>query len=185
MSRSLDSNLLAAATSGHLRFCNLATFELDSGTLYFASTPFSIVYGGHTYIGVGNLVSVGPVAETTESQANVLTLVLSGIPSANIAVALTENVQGRVATIYWATFDAGWRMLGTPDVGRRGRIDTMKIVIDSDTCQIEVAIRDNLADWDTPPIARYTQDDQHVLFPGDDFFEFVPQMAQKELKWGA
>ena len=52
------------------------------------------------------------------------------------------------------------------------------------TATITVNAESRLADWDRPRVRRYNHEDQQIDYPGDMGFEFVPQMATKELRWG-
>jgi len=55
----------------------------------------TITVGSTAYLGIGTLGSISPVEETTDLAARGISMQLSGVPTAMLAVALTENYQGR------------------------------------------------------------------------------------------
>jgi hypothetical protein len=186
LSRPLDSNVIAQVTSGLARLGLLAELHYDDQTLRLASTPQNIVWNSNTYIGLGNLGTIDPVEETAELKAMTFVARLSGVPTTAVALALNENIQGRLAVFYLAAFDSGWNLLGNPanSVWLRAQMDKQVIKVSGPTAVIEITMRNRLAAWDEANILRYTDDDQKVLFPGDNFFEFVPQLTLKEIHWG-
>lgn len=186
MSRPLDANVVAQATAGLARFGLLAELYYDDLTLRLASTPMNVVWGANTYIGLGQLISIDPVEETAELKAMSFVGRLSGVPADKVSLALNENIQGRLAVFYLAAFDTGWQLLGNPgnSVWLRAQMDSQKIKVSGATAVIEITMRNRLAAWDEPNIQRYTDDDQKVLFPADNFFEFIAQMTAKAIRWG-
>ena len=50
---------------------------------------------------------------------------------------------------------------------------------------ISVSAESRLAAWDRPNVRRYNHEDQQIDYPGDKFFEFVPQMVDRLLVWGS
>lgn len=186
MSRPLDPKVIAQVASSLARLALLAELHYDDQTLRLASTPMNITWSGNTYIGLGNLVSIDPVEETAELKGMSFIARLSGVPATAVGLALNENIQGRLAVFFLAAFDSGWNLLGNPanSVWLRAQMDAQKIRVSGQTAVIEITMRNRLAAWDEANILRYTDDDQKVLFPGDNFFEFVPQLTLKEIRWG-
>ena len=186
MSRPLDSNVITQVASGLARLALLVELHYDDQTLRLASTPQSVTWSGNTYIGLGNLISIDPVEETAELKAMSFVGRLSGVPATAVALALNESIQGRLAVFYLAAFDAGWNLLGSPanSVWLRAQMDAQKIRVSGSTAVIEITMRNRLAAWDEANILRYTDDDQKIAVAGDNFFEFVPQLTLKEIRWG-
>ena len=38
-------------------------------------------------------------------------------------------------------------------------------------------------DWQRPRAGRFNNEDQQSYWPGDRFFEYVPQMVEKQIIW--
>jgi hypothetical protein len=49
---------------------------------------------------------------------------------------------------------------------------------------IQLDLNSRGVDWKNSRNSRYTDADQQARHPGDKFFEFVSQMAEKEIFWG-
>ena len=74
--------------------------EFDTATTFVWSGTTPIIWDGENWAGVGSLGNISPIQETSEIQANGVTIELSGVPSTSISLALTEEYQGRPATIW-------------------------------------------------------------------------------------
>ena len=68
------------------------TLVLDDGTQWF---------------GLGQLLNISSIEETSEMAVKGATVSLSGIPSEILSLALSEPYQGRVCNIYFGTLSTG------------------------------------------------------------------------------
>ena len=103
---------------------------------------------------------------------------------ANVAVALGQVYQGRSCRLWMAPLTADHAVIDDPALVFWGRMDTMDIEL-GDTATITVAAESRLAAWDRPRVRRFNHEDQQIDHPGDQFFEFVPQMVDRQLVWGS
>lgn len=158
------------------------------------STPLNLWTGyntinidGTTYVGSGDLLSVGAVDETADIRANGIKLTLSGLDSSIISSALTEDSQGKVVKIYFGvltTTDNQTVVVDTPYQTFEGFIDTMSILEDNNTAVISVNVENKLIILEKALNRRYTDQDQKNLFSGDKGLEFVDDMQDKTIMWG-
>lgn len=183
MSRSLDSALETAAQEPNFRDFFAVELMFASGASRANSTPTDITIDGNLYRGVGELGRIGPAKESTEVQADRITVALTGIDPALIATALADHYQGRRGTIYHGLLDEDHQAVGTY-IAFRGRMDTMPIEMGK-TATIEVTIASRLADWSRPRGSRYTDEEQQRRYPGDLGLQFVSATVEKELNWGS
>jgi len=183
------------------------TMVLDSGTINMWTGIGDLVTDTATYSGVGTMLDIGQIDETAEMSASGATVVLSGIPSSMLSLALDEQYQGRVATIMfgvtsftassWAIsngfwndakvwldseiwYDSNYQIM---DVFS-GYLDQMNISESSDTCTISVSIESKLIDLERPRIFRYNSASQKSLYPSDLGFDFVESLQNKQFTWG-
>ena len=110
MSRSLSAEMLAVATADIVRPIYLVKAEFDSTppedrNLYLWSGFGDLTFNGKNYLGVGNLLSISAVDESTDLTATGASIVLSGIQSTLLAIARDEDYQGRPITIYLGALD--------------------------------------------------------------------------------
>ena len=184
MPRTVDASTVTAAQAREMRIIYIAEFRYDSGYVYLSSDSRNIDYNGNTYLGVGNLGSIDTIEEGAEFKARTVNLALSGVASANVAIALGEQYQGRAVLIHRVYLDLNYNIVGQPDLRFSGFIDNMKINTGGEQSTIEVACRNRFQDWDRPRMRRYNAEDQKSEFAGDLGLDFVPNMVEKEIVWG-
>lgn len=181
--KSVSASTQAVFEAGEQRACAFAQFEFASGTQRYTTLPYSTTWNGYTWIGVGGLAEISEIRETEALMANGVKITLSGLPTALVSLALQENVQGRPCTIWFAALGPDNQVLDVPPVEFAGSVDTMPIQIDGGTARIVVNVEAKIADFARPKVRRYNDADQQQEYPGDKFFEFVPQMVEKEITW--
>lgn len=161
----------------------LADLDFASGHVYVHDGIGDVTTGGHTYSGVGTFGGISTVSEGTKDIARPLSLTLSGVENSLLTTAMTEVYQGRTATIYLGLLnDATGTFVDTPETIYEGRMARMQIQVGKTstiTLHIENRIRRE------PRIARYTSEDQQLLFSGDTFFDQIPNIAGAVGQWGA
>ena len=85
------------------------------GEVRFWTGYGDIVVGGDTYTGLGNLLDISYVEETSDLSARGVTLTLSGIPSSLVSLALSSQYQGRKATLFFGAYSpTGEVLIGIP-----------------------------------------------------------------------
>ena len=179
------------------------------GTLTYNAIQYGVVnYNGVQYTGVGSLIGIGQVEETSELSARGATVSLSGIPSTMLSLALQEKYQGRKATISFGVFvggqASGWAINNSvwTDSGAwsdaqywndysvsimnlfNGYIDQMNISESSGNCTITVTIESKLIDLERPREFRFNSASQKSLYPGDLGLDFVESLQGKQFNWG-
>lgn len=141
--------------------------------------------GDEPFLGIGRLGAITAAEENTELSAEGITVRLSGIPPENISLALGQHYQGRAAKI-WAVFirpnGDSYQVVTAPLIFA-GRIDNM-IVDLGKTATLTIRVESRLAEWERAKNLHFTAETHNRRYPGDKFFEFVPQMEEKELAWG-
>jgi len=65
----------------------------------------TISWNGNSWLGVGNLIGLGEVKETTELQANSFEVWLSGVSSSMVALALTSSRKNRSGKVWLGLFE--------------------------------------------------------------------------------
>jgi hypothetical protein len=129
-------------------------------------------------------LSIGEIAESSELQANGLTVSLSGITDPLLAKARDEDYQGRELKVLLGAMDASNGVITSPVVIFSGFMDTMVINDSSETATIQIAVENRLIEFERTRVRRYTAEDQKIDYPNDKGLEFVAEMAEKEIVWG-
>ena len=144
----------------------------------------TITVGSTAYLGIGTLGSISPVEETTDLAARGISMQLSGVPTAMLAVALTENYQGRECSVLFGALQASGALVSSPVTIFSGRMDVMSINDDGQNATIGMSAENKLVDFRRPREVRYTDQEQKNLFPSDKVLEFVTAIQEKQIYWG-
>jgi hypothetical protein len=182
--RSLSASMVTEVTTAQLAPVLLASLSFST-PVYLWSGYGNLVYNSTTYLGLGTLGTISPLEETTDLAARGLTLRLSGVPTANVSLALTENYQGRECSImFGALSPTAGTLIASPVTVFAGRMDVMQITDDGNTAEITMTAESKLMDFKRPREIRYTDEEQQQLFPGDVGLEFVNDIQEKAIFWG-
>ena len=188
MSRSLSSGMQAVSTADVVRPIFLVRMVFDSGEtpneLNLWSGVGDLTYDSETYTGVGDLLNISAVTETSDMQASGLNVTLTGVKSSLVVIAKDHEYQGRAITVMLGAFDASGDLVADPTVIFAGFMDTMTIAESGETSTISIACENKLIAFERSKIRRYTAEDQKIDHPTDKGFEFVTATVQKEIIWG-
>ncbi|MDP1580654.1 MAG: hypothetical protein Q8M02_10265 [Candidatus Didemnitutus sp.] len=184
MSRELPTGMAAALTAPVVRFVTFLEFDFSGGFLRLWSGRGEKSWNDHTWSGVGELLSISPVDETTEIGAAGLQISLSGLPPGIITLALDNNYRGRACRFWLALCDEEW-VVQYSLLSFGGRMDVLTIEEGRETSIVTVRAENRLVDLGRPRSLRYTPAEQERLFPGDTSMRYVARLAEKPLPWGA
>ena len=181
--RSLSNDMTTQVSASQLAPIILASLSFWTPVNLWSGYG-TITYNGTGYLGIGTLGTISPVEETTDLAARGITMQLSGVPTAQIAIALTENYQGRECSILFAAMASDGTLVSTPVTVFAGRMDVMTINDDGEQAIIGMNAENKLVDFRRPREVRYTDEEQKALFPSDKGLEFVNAIQEKEIYWG-
>jgi hypothetical protein len=154
--------------------------DFDTAPLYVWTGYGDLAIGGKTYIGVGSLISISSIQETTEMDAKGASLSMSGIPSSFLSLALSEPYQGRECRIYFGVTDSPSDYVEVFS----GELDQMMIEENADTCTVQVTAENILIKLERPVVRRFSHEDQKARYPSDLGFQFVAALQDKDIVWG-
>ena len=163
-----------------------------------------VLEDGTEWIGLGQLLDISSIEETSEMSVKGATITLSGIPSELLSLALSTPYQGRIAKIYFGTFQQGSILQETGNYillqdGSKinlesmakgfnelfsGYMDQMNIEEAGDTATIEMAVENKLIDLERARVARFTSGYQKSVYPGDLGLDFIEDLQDKKISWG-
>ena len=142
-------------------------------------------WDGHDWTGGGNLLTISSIEESVKvSAVPGFQVSISGLPSSNISLALQSVRQGLPGRLLMGVVDEDNVLLSDPYVMKEGRFDVIVIDDDGVTCTIQVTYESRMIDLNRTRERRYTNEDQHIDFPDDDGFEYVPSIQDMQLIWG-
>lgn len=184
MSRWISTNNANYAAGTQILMVTLADLGFDGAPIFVSDGFGQIIANGTIYSGLGDYGTIDVVEETTESISKPLMLSLSGVPNALLTDVVTTNCQGRLVTLWIALIDINsGKLIDTPEVSWQGRMDYTTVEISPNSSKINLHCENRLNR--EPLVARYTDQDQQIAFPGDTFFDLVWQIPLSQAGWGA
>lgn len=136
------------------------------------------------YQGLGDLLSIGQIKESTDLQANGTNISLSGIKQSIITVARDEDYQGKKGTIRLGAMNEQAEVITNPVNIFSGFMDVMTITDSGVKSTINVTLENKLIAFERKYVRRYTDNDQKIEYPTDDGFEYVASIQDTEIVWG-
>ena len=184
MARDLTAAFIAEITAGGLAPIALLEAHFDSGDLNLWTGIGNLSYGGNTYVGTGTILAISQVQETKQTNANGLTVTLSGLDASVLYLAENEPFQGRSFEMFLALLDSSGNVVSDPYLMFEGFMDTARIKDDAKSITIDMAIENVLISLERALDTKYTPEDQKRDYPTDTFFDFVADIQNKEVIWG-
>jgi hypothetical protein len=180
----MSAGQLAATQSTNLRPALFVEAHFVNGPIYVWTGRGSIVWGGHTWLGVGSLGSVSTIEEGASIDAKGITITLSGIDSTLLADIMTEFQVGLPVLVWLGFFDETLSLIDDPVISWAGRMDQPTVDVDGQTCTISINCENRLVEMNVAVDRRYTNEDQQLDYPGDRGMEFVSSIQDVTIYWG-
>tara|TARA_R110001583_G_scaffold25465_12_gene92119 strand:+ start:645 stop:1280 length:636 start_codon:yes stop_codon:yes gene_type:complete len=184
MSRVLSNAMKEMAVAKVVRPIFLVRMVFDSSQLNIWSGVGDISFDSVTYTGLGDLLSISDIKETSDISATGINVSLSGVKSSLIAIAKDQDYQGRELTVRLGAFNESGSLIADPVIIFSGFMDTMTIAEAGTYSTISIAVENKLVAFERSKVRRYTAEDQKIDHPTDKGFEFVTSIVQKQIIWG-
>ena len=106
-------NAVTGSQINHAEFVKLTVGV--AGTVYtFCNAAAPITVGGITFSNLGALLNVGDVQRDIKATSDDMTIALTGIMPANIAVILSGDIKGSLVEVWRGFFDSNNQIITTP-----------------------------------------------------------------------
>jgi hypothetical protein len=184
MRSSLSADAIAQLKSAKITPFVLLQGKFVSGYVNLWTGLGQLSWNGVTWQGLGSLIAISPIGETTELQASGVSISLSGIPSDLLGAALTECKQGYPVTLWLGFMTDTGAVVADPAVAHSGRMDTVEVNEGGDTSTITITVENRLIDLQRARSSNYTDEEQQRLYPGDKGFQFVAGVQSWNGAWG-
>ncbi len=184
MARDITTAMQTEVQAGAIQPFLLFEAFFDDETVRAWTGYGDLVWDGDTYAGTGTFLNVSEIEETTETKASGITVVLSGIPSELLSLALNGEYQGRILNVYLGAFNSSNAIISDPILLFKGRMDLMDIQDGSETGSITLNVESRLIDLERARNRRYTAEDQKIDYPNDKGLDHVVSIQEIEIVWG-
>lgn len=157
--------------------------EMDlSAPLRLNSSPLDLTFGGSTWFGLKGLGKLDAVKDSPAEIA-AMGFEISGVNTANLALALTEPVQGRAVRIKLAIFDPDAYDITDIELLWSGCLDVMTIDRGFPLSTIKVTAEHFAVDLVRPITSLYSDAEQRRLYPGDPSLQYVVDQVDMRVVW--
>jgi hypothetical protein len=144
------------------------------------------VHGSESYDGLGDFGGISKeVKESTAGKPIGVVIGLTGVDSALINDAFTDDYFRREGSIMIGLEDASGAMLDDPEVLFEGYMDKMEIAFVKGKANIAMSLESRGTNLLTSSDWRFTDEDKQREVTGDLFGEYIYRMADLQLKWGS
>lgn len=185
MARTLSAGMITEVTAKSLYPLWIIKAEFDSGDLNIWTGIGPLTYNAETYTGAGNVLSISRIVEATNLEAQGAQFTLSALPAATLSLALNEDYQGRMLSCWFACMDATGALVSTPYLQYKGRMDVLDILEAGETATLTMRVENLIVDFRRVKERRYTIEDQKQDYPLDKGLQFIPQLQDMAVVWGA
>jgi len=182
MTRLINAATLAALESDSFNIATLVQIDFSS-VLRLTDWGRSVTALSNTWDSSGHFMGIGDVTESAELRVNDLSLTLSGVEQAYVAIFLGNNYIDVPITVYRAILDDSDSVIGAPILIFDGILTGYQIE-DTDTeSKVTVKMASHWKDFEKENGRRTNHNSQQLYFAGDLGFEFAAKSI-KDLKWG-
>jgi len=181
--RSLSPALVSALSAAVVPKVTLLLLEFPSATIGLNNSNIDLDFVGVTYRGAAGLGTISNIDDSA-GEIKGLQFGLSGVSAEYLSIALDDavEVQGAKVTIRTAILDSGYQIVDAP-LEWVGRLDTMSIEEDGETCTIGATAESTAVDLLRGAALTTSNADQQALYPGDRAFEYVVSQAGTPVVW--
>lgn len=190
---SFDSTAQAAVDAEIRGVAWLVDLSFTTGTKYFTTWPSDISYGGNTYLGFGQLVAIGDVVETEDTDSSTLTMRFSLANTSMLAAALgnVHTYRGRPVSLRLQLMGANLQPAGSPVLRWAGVMQPLRVMrsppgVDGDggVGYAELpCLRAGMERVRLSPGMRLTDAQQQAEFPGDLGAQYIATLIEKPQPW--
>lgn len=194
MSLALDGTATARIAASVRGVAWLAELDFGTGTVYYTTAPVTVVAGGNTYLGLGDLATVSAVGESEDTSADKITLGFTLVSTAMLAATLADvgNYRGRRARLKLQLFDDTFQPAGAPVqrwAGFMDRVAVQRKPADAlagggatGRLNLECS-RAGMARARNLPGLRLTDAQQQQRYPGDLGLQYMQTLIEQPALW--
>jgi hypothetical protein len=188
---------IAALSGPQIRHAEFVRLTVGTAaTVYtFCNAAAPITVGGITFNNLGALLNVGDVQRDMRSTSDDMTIALTGIDPANIAVILSNDIKGSLVEVWRGFFDSNNQIITTPTTQffkrYQGIINSVSITEDFNsemrtriaTCSIACSSMRRILENRLGGV-KTNQSSWQFLYPGDTSMNRVATIANTYFDFG-
>lgn len=143
-----------------------------------------LIFGGHTWSGVGSFGSFASLAEASDGTSSRMSFALSGIEPDFYQYLIEQPYRNALVEFWIGALDETFTKVAVdPKLFYRGRLTAVDLQ-DGDQIAIQITVERSSRDQMRQRVRRYTDSEQQRRHSGDKFFEYISQMQAVKILWG-
>lgn len=185
MPRTFSAAATAVLLRDQVQTCSLMALHTTAGIARATDWAFDIDWDGNAYLSLGHILGFSDIVETPDLEFTPLTVSLSAVDQAYVALALQGSLVQQRLQVWRALMQNNGALISQPVLVWEGRMDGVVIEDDPDTGASTVSVTSwsEFGDLSAKRGRLTTDPMQQKLFPGDTFFLYSSD-APKDLPWG-
>ena len=164
-----------------------AEVDWAEGLERYVTAGADMAWNSYTWKGIGDVVQIEPIVESSAVESTAVRFTLAGVASSRISQALATQSQGKRTTLWVGVLNPSANpiaLIDTPVVEFEGLLDAPAIGETPDdegvvTTTVSITAESRMASLLGAAVRRYTNEDQLKFAPGDTFFKFAAEMAER------
>lgn len=189
MTISVSTNQQTALAARHLGMVLFAYLDFADGS--FASTPIRIstwnhdlTWGGYTWQGFGNLVSVANVKDSEKLETSSIDLNLNAANTTilSLSLAAPERYRGRNVILYMCPITNGV-LVDTPIQFWSGTMDTMAVAYEADGGNVTLRVTPTSARLARASGLRMNHEQHKLAYPTELGFQYLNDLISHPQVW--
>lgn len=188
-------NAVTGYQINHAEFVRLTVGT--AGTVYtFCNAAAPITVSGITFTNLGALLNVGDVQRDIKATSDDMTISLTGIDSANVALILSSDIKGSLVEVWRGFFDSNNQIITTPTTQffkrYQGIINSVSITEDFNseartriaTCSISCSSMRRILENRLSGV-KTNQGNWQFLYPNDTSMDRVAEISNQYFDFGS
>jgi len=186
MPRGLTSAVKTELATGSIEPVLLIDIEFST-PVYLTNASFdlssNISGSSRTYLSNGHFRGITGVQETNAPTKNSLSLSLSAVDQAYVALALTENIINSNVYIYRGYLNSSLSLIADPFLFFYGTIDQFKVSDNTNTATLVLTLSSHWGNFSKTSGRSTTNNSQERFFPSDLGMNYSA-LTVRDIKWG-
>ncbi|WP_420141766.1 hypothetical protein [Sphingomonas sp.] len=182
MTRSLPTGLQNAVDQSVVAPFFAISIALPDPVTVWTGTGI-LTFDGREWIGAGGVGTLDIMGEQTDGSATGVSVSLLNVPEEFRSDIIDQATRGAPMELWYGALSPDYSAI----VGVRkvwtGRLDTYDVDDAGASITVTITGESRARDQQRPAIKRFTSEYQQKTYPADQFFDYLPQLAEVQILW--
>jgi hypothetical protein len=182
--RNLSPEVISAiqSRSVSMRYFFKGDFTFGSFRLWTGNGDKTFL--SESYFGDGSLLAVSNLREVLGAQAYGISVTIAGISFDKLSIVLNETASNQSGIVYLVWVDSNENIIGYYQAFK-GDLDDIKVKESPTNATLIISYESKLIKVKKKRELRWSNSFQQLKYPGDKGFQYLEQIKNKRIYWGA